>query len=202
MARLISLRNITFVMAMLLFGLSPLRAEPQAGGVGGYFVEFRAAEIGVYGHSYVAFGRLNANGRPVSAQYADFHPVSGNLGMAVGHFLPVPSAMTPDKTTFALPLTTVFRRRIGAADYRRLIAAIAAERARARPWNAIVYNCNDFVADIARAVGLHAPSTMLFANAFVSLLKDMNDAPRQAVDANHRTGRTRHPRETARTPNV
>ena len=38
----------------------------------GYYVEFRVAQIGAYGHSYVVYGP--SGGR---AQYADLHPMGG-----------------------------------------------------------------------------------------------------------------------------
>ena len=34
-------------------------APSSAGSAGGYYIEFRVAQIGAYGHSYAAFGRLN-----------------------------------------------------------------------------------------------------------------------------------------------
>ena len=38
----------------------PARQSPKSSG--DYFIEFRAAKIGGYGHSYVAFGRLDRRG--------------------------------------------------------------------------------------------------------------------------------------------
>ena len=51
-----------------------------------YYVEFRAVDIGVYGHSYIAYGRLKANGQPSTVQYADFHP-KGAMSEKYGVYL-------------------------------------------------------------------------------------------------------------------
>ena len=39
-----------------------------------YYVEFRVAVDGVYGHSYIAYGHLDSLGRAATATYADIHP--------------------------------------------------------------------------------------------------------------------------------
>src|SRR5687767_5353737 len=51
-------------------------AAPRANArAAGYYVEFRTGQIGLYGHSYAAYGRLDARGNPASADYADLHPM-------------------------------------------------------------------------------------------------------------------------------
>src|SRR6516164_8100581 len=56
----------------------PIRvAEPMRGAetqAYTHYVEFRVALNGTYGHSYIAYGRLNALGQPATAAYADIHP--------------------------------------------------------------------------------------------------------------------------------
>jgi hypothetical protein len=74
-----------------------------ARGNGGYFVEFRAAEIGVYGHSYIAYGRLNRRGRRTEVHYADLHPEGGFSGLALGHVVPVAGSFEPEPETLTLP---------------------------------------------------------------------------------------------------
>ena len=70
----------------------------------GYYVEFRTGQIGLYGHSYAAYGRLDARGNPASAEYADLHPM-GNYGMmALGHFVPVPANMEWNPEVLKLPI--------------------------------------------------------------------------------------------------
>src|SRR5215469_6396570 len=64
-----------------------------------YYVEFRVAVDGVYGHSYIAYGRLDAFGRPATANYADIHPTGDLPSMVLGHFLPMEAATVPEKDT-------------------------------------------------------------------------------------------------------
>src|SRR5262245_44608978 len=49
----------------------PSAAARQNARAPGYYVEFRTAQIGLYGHSYAAYGRVDARGNPASAEYAD-----------------------------------------------------------------------------------------------------------------------------------
>jgi hypothetical protein len=82
----------------------------------GYYVEFRTGQIGLYGHSYAAYGRLDARGNPASAEYADLHPM-GNYGMmALGHFVPVPANMEWNPEVLKLPISHRYRRAIQEPD--------------------------------------------------------------------------------------
>jgi hypothetical protein len=63
-----------------------------------YYVEFRVAVDGVYGHSYIAYGRLDAFGRPATATFADIHPTGDLPSMVLGHFLPMDAATVPERT--------------------------------------------------------------------------------------------------------
>src|SRR4051794_36445942 len=73
------------------------QASPDHGGARRYYIEFRVAEAGLYGHSYVAYGRLNARGEAADVKYADLHP-DGYLALLVGHLLPVPANAEWDDT--------------------------------------------------------------------------------------------------------
>ena len=143
---------------------------------GGYFVEFRAAEIGVYGHSYIAYGRLNRRGQPTGVHYADFHPQGGFSGLALGHVVPVAGSFEPEQETLTLPLSAVYRRNLSAAQYAHLLAAIAAAKEEHRVWSAEFYNCIHFVVDMAHAVDLKAPPVMLLSAPTVKLIRAMNES--------------------------
>ncbi len=147
--------------------------KPVASGT--YYVEFRAADIGVYGHSYIMFGRLGPGGRPATVRYADFHPEGGTLGLAVGHAVPVAAEMTPDPETLRLPITASFRRTITAAQYASMVDAINRVHANNRVWSALAYNCNAFVGDVASSIGMKTPTSLLFATAFIPALRSLNE---------------------------
>jgi hypothetical protein len=145
-----------------------------------FYVEFRSVDIGVYGHSYIVYGRLNG-GRVLTAQYADFHPKSGDLGLVVGHFLPVGGDLTPDKETLSLPIVARYRQSLNEAEYRNLLGALARVRANPHLWNALANNCNSFVGEMAQAVGLRAPPSLILAHEYVSALRTLNESPTKSA---------------------
>jgi hypothetical protein len=143
---------------------------------GSYYIEFRVAQIGTYGHSYVAYGRLNAQGRPADYHYADLHPTGNYALMALGHIVPVPATTKWDPEVLQLPVASSYRHRLAAAEYKNLLAAVQLARANKQPhWNAITNNCNHFVAQLAKAVGLRAPSDFQVSYTFIPALRDLND---------------------------
>lgn len=151
---------------------------PEAEGAA-YFVEFRVAENGVYGHSYIAHGRLGRDGMPRTVQYADIHPIGGFASTVVGHFLPIRAVTEPEPQTLERRTASVYRRALTPSEYQRLTQAIAQARAAGRRWNVLIYNCNDFLADVARAIGLRTPRTLMRPYAFVPALRRMNE-PQQS----------------------
>ncbi len=147
---------------------------------GGGYVEFRAAQIGAYGHSYVVYGRLNGRGQPAERRYADLHPMGGYITMALGHLIPVPGNTAWDDDVLKLPVASAYRRTLNAAEYRKMAETIQRLQKSPPLWNAVSYNCNDFVADVARAAGLRTPSNLLVSYLFVPALRDINE-PRKKV---------------------
>ena len=130
------------------------------------------AQIGAYGHSYVAYG--NAGSRP---NFADLHPMGNYAVMALGHLLPVPANTQWDPDVLKLPVTSRYRRNLNAEQYRKLLAAVTAAKANKSPyWNAVTNNCNHFIGELAVAVGLKVPGQFRVSYAFVPALKDLNES--------------------------
>ncbi len=140
-----------------------------------YYVEFRAAVDGVYGHSYIAYGRLNAVGRPATIAYADVHPIGGFMSMVLGHFSPMRASTNPEKDTLVHQIASCFRQPLTAAEYDRLNSIIATIRAKGHSWSVLTYNCNDFVADVARGMGMQTPATLSLPYTFIPTLQAMNE---------------------------
>ncbi len=140
-----------------------------------YYVEFRVAQIGAYGHSYVAYGRLDARGKPANVHYADLHPMGNYLVMAVGHLLPVPANTEWDPDVQKLPIASSYFRLLTAAEYAKLQSALRLARNKRPYWNAVTNNCNHFVAELARAIGLRAPNDFQLSYAFVPALRQLNE---------------------------
>lgn len=140
-----------------------------------YYVEFRAAIDGVYGHSYIAYGRLDALGQPTTVDYADIHPIGGFNSMVLGHFQAMAASTSPEKSTLGHKLASRFRRPLTAAEYGRLTAVIARIRAAHHSWSALAYNCNDFVADVAHGMGMRTPTTLSLPYVFIPTLQALNE---------------------------
>ena len=140
-----------------------------------YYVDFRAIEDGLVGHTYIAYGRLDSNGRPASAQYADYHPDNGFAGYVMGFVVPMTAIMQPTAETLHANIVNSYRVTLRPQDYLELIKLISQTSASRRPWTAFGYNCNDLLADAARAVGLDAPITNLAPYHFLPMLRSMND---------------------------
>ena len=140
-----------------------------------YYVEFRVAVDGAYGHSYIAYGRLDRLGQPASATYADIHPTGDFLDMVLGHFFSMKAATIPEKDTRGYKIASRFRRSLTAAEYRRLKSVIVRIRAAHHSWSVLAYNCNDFVAEVARGMGMQTPTTLSLPYDFIPRLQVINE---------------------------
>jgi hypothetical protein len=154
-----------------------------------YYVEFRVAVDGVYGHSYIAYGRLNAFGQAATTTYADIHPTGSIPSMVLGHLIPMEAATTPEKKTLGFKVASRFRRPLTASEYHRLNSVIARIRAARHAWSVLAYNCNDFVADVARGIGMQAPTTLVPCYDFIPKLQAMNEHVLPPVPAQASTRR-------------
>jgi hypothetical protein len=154
---------------------SPRASKPApAARSGTHYIEFRVAQIGTYGHSYVVYGRLNGRGEPADRNYADRYPEGTYLHMAVGHLLPVPANKKWNPDVLTLPVATSFRRNLSEAEYRKLVAAVKRARASTQYWNALTNNCNHFVAELATAIGMKVPAGLQVAYSFIPALRELN----------------------------
>jgi len=148
-----------------------------------YYIEFRVAVDGVYGHSYIAYGRLDSLGRPMTTTYADIHPTGDLPSMVLGHFLPMEAATSPEKETLHYEIASRFRRPLTAAEYGKLQSVIARIRAARHSWSVLAYNCNDFVADVARGMGMQSPTTLLLPYDFIPRLQVINERTLRPISA-------------------
>ena len=173
----------TLLAAAVLLACSFATAAPLAGGHTPatqaneypYYVVFRVAVDGVYGHSYIAYGRLDALGRPATATYADIHPTGDFPTAVLGHFFPTEASTSPEKDTLGYKIASRYRRPLTAAEFSRLNSVIDRIRAARHTWSVLGYNCNDFVADVARSMGMQTPTTLSLPYEFIPTLQAMND---------------------------
>jgi hypothetical protein len=146
--------------------------KPQAGG--GYFVDIRA-RLGpyIFGHTFIVYGRLNAHGKIVEAKIVGFSPDSDRYWPAL--FIPVRGLVDRQKSDIKTVSNTIYRRYLTAAEFHQLDAKVRQFRATKPAWHLLFNNCNHFVGEIAKSIGLHSPSSLMLPPTYVVRLHDLND---------------------------
>lgn len=149
----------------------------------GYFIEFRSRYALSYGHTYVVFGRSTKDGEMINPQVAGLHPAStSEVPYVLGHFVPVKSETGwSDGDLEEQYRSASWRVMLSEAEYNQVVANIRKLQASSPVWQAAVYNCNAFVADIARSMGYKTPAIQNRPQQFVTKLREMNAGKRIAV---------------------
>jgi hypothetical protein len=139
-----------------------------------YFVDFHARGGPSFpGHVFIVYGQLNARGGIAEAQVAGFTPDADRYSAYL--IIPVPGLIVRQRADITEPSTVIYRRHLTAAEFHQLIAKVRQIRATHPLWHVIFANCNDFVGAIAKAIGLHRPSSLLLPSDYVSLLHVLNE---------------------------
>ena len=153
---------------------------------GQYFIDFRARHALSYGHTFAMFGRLDSRGRIIEREVAGLHPAGDSpVPWMIGHVVPVRSETGPsDGDLEEKYVSARYRVVLSAAEYAKVTAFIRQLQANSPLWSAVAYNCNAFVADIARYMGLKTPSsTLLYPADFINKLRDLNAGRERAAMA-------------------
>jgi hypothetical protein len=148
-----------------------------------YFIEFRARAAQSYGHTFAVYGRV---GQKITAdQVVGLHPFTESpIPWMAGHLILVPSETgASDGDTEDQYIIARYRILLAEQDYRRLVTHMKQMQASSPVWHAVLYNCNAFVADIAKYMGLKTPfSTLLMPKEFITQLRELNAG---AASQNH-----------------
>src|SRR5260370_12727574 len=162
-------------------------ATPAAPAGDKYYIEFRSRYAMSYGHSFVVFGRGAAPGKKIDPkQIAGLHPASDSqLPWLIGHVVPVTSETgASEGDTEEIYVSARYRVVLNKAEYDKVVGFIRKLQASSPAWHAEIYNCNAFVADIAKFMGLKTPTSMVFPKEFMTQLRELNGAkPRLALGA-------------------
>ena len=142
----------------------------------GYFIEFRSRYALSYGHSYVIFGRLSKSGAMIDPEVAGLAPATTDTTpYVVGHVRPVPAETgASDGDLEEQYRSASWRVMLTEPEYRDVVAKIRKLKGEAKFWHASLYNCNAFVADIARSMGYKTPGIWLRPQQFITRLREMN----------------------------
>ncbi|WP_309084668.1 hypothetical protein [Chelativorans sp.] len=144
-----------------------------------HFIEFRSRYALSYGHSFVIFGELDQAGNMINPEVAGLHPASDSVvPYMLGHVLPVPAETGwSDGDLEDEYMSANWRVMLDESEYRRVLAYIRGLQKNSRTWHAALYNCNAFVADIARFMGYKTPFIWLKPRDFITKLREMNGGP-------------------------
>ncbi|ASQ15091.1 hypothetical protein [Sinorhizobium meliloti] len=144
-----------------------------------YFIEFRSRYAYTYGHSFVIFGRLDRTGKMIDPQVAGLAPKSNDPTIyMLGHVTPVPASTGwTDGDLEDKYMSANWRVMLSETEYRKVVAKIRKLQASSPLWHAVLYNCNAFVADIARFMGYKTPGIWLKPQQFITKLRQMNGGP-------------------------
>ncbi len=155
-----------------------VRLHPVSRLAGRYFVDFRSRTAATYGHAFIWYGRLNAQGRIGLIEVAGLHPASDSpIPYILGHVFPVPAETGKSYGDLDEEyLTANYRVYLSEADAQRVFAYIRYKQSTSPLWLAGVYNCTAFLADIAAYMGLKTPvtATWMYPEDMINSLKEMN----------------------------
>jgi len=143
---------------------------------GRYFIEFRSRYALTYGHTYVVFGKTTATGAMINPEVAGLAPASHSaVPYVLGHFVPVPSETGWSDGDLEEQYRSASWRVILTQDqYREVVGYIRDLQASSPVWQASVYNCNAFVADIAHHMGYKTPGIWNRPQQFITRLRELN----------------------------
>src|SRR5215213_1633785 len=145
-----------------------------------YFVEFRSRSALSYGHAFLVHGKLNAQGdvgQVSRNQVAGLHPFSeSSIPWSVGHVVPVIAEHGwTDGDTEDEYITARYRVLLTEPEYRDMLAFVDGLNKRTPMWHAVMYNCETYIGDVAKHIGLKTPSsTLIFPDEYIKTLADLN----------------------------
>lgn len=130
------------------------------------------------GHLYVVFGRLDANGEPLTRHHIGLYPLGSVVGLYGGAIVPMPASLAPSYADCRFDTQAAYRVSLDDRQYRRLLATVREALADPPQWHMAAFNCNHFAASLGAAVGLRAPENWLLpAFAYIHALIDANEGP-------------------------
>jgi hypothetical protein len=165
------------VLTIALWGLAaaPAPAQPRGASVAGYFVDFRSRPAYLFGHSFIVYGRLDNRGKPVGTHLAGIYPIDGQAGLIMGSAVfPVRASVRAVHGDYQERPSNIYRRRLTAAQYARLLRVVNGLRRSEREWNLLFKNCNDFAIEVAKGMDMTTPPSWLPPYYFVAGLRMLN----------------------------
>jgi hypothetical protein len=164
---------VALAIAALLPACLPAAAQaPDRFRSNGHFIEFRSRPSQYFGHTFVIYGRTDEQGRVVEQHHAGLVP-EGNL--AVGIVVPIPATVGRYAEDVHVPSNAVYRRRLTAGEYDRVVRVVNIMRTPRLQWHGIFFNCNEFAIQVAEALQMRRPPGLVPPNVWVDGLRLLNE---------------------------
>jgi hypothetical protein len=127
-----------------------------------YYMEMRLRHTPMLpvGHVYIAYGRMNADGQPLDEKLIMLAPIGGYVGAGVASTVPMPGIVEPHPADCAVTPEAAYRISLNAQDYEKLLFAIKDAKREVPSYHLFAYNCNHFMSDIAKSVGILPPENI------------------------------------------
>ncbi|MEA3025601.1 MAG: hypothetical protein QOF91_886 [Alphaproteobacteria bacterium] len=169
----IVLRTLAIAVAgcLLAGAFGSAEAQPPSAHGERYFIDFRARRSDHIGHTYITYFRLDARGRMIEEHHAGLIPEEDVLN---GVFSPIRAGIRKYKDDIRLPAAVIYRRELSASEFNRVSRAVRMLKVHERQWHLIFYNCNDFAIEIAEALELRRPPSLLPPSVWVGMLRVLN----------------------------
>lgn len=171
MGKLRAARRFGAIAAALLALIAAGMTRPASAGER-YFIDFRARPSSYIGHTYVMYFRIGDDGRLIEKHIAGLIPEKDVFMGLIG---PIRASVREYKDDVRLPANAIYRRRLTATEYRRVVRTVRHLRRVDRQWHAMFHNCNDFGVEIASTLGLTRPPSLLPPSAWVIMLRKLNE---------------------------
>ena len=141
-----------------------------------YYIEIRMRQTPLMpvGHTYVAYGRLGANGEILDEKLIMLAPVGGYVGAAMASGVPMPGVLTPHPDDCRIRPDIAYRVSLSAQRYEKLLMEIQKAKTEKPKYLLFANNCNHFMTRIAGSVGIRPPKN-IYVPA-VQYLHDMIEA--------------------------
>jgi hypothetical protein len=137
-----------------------------------YFIDFRSRPSSYIGHTYVVYFRVDPGGRVTEYHYAGLIP---EQDVWDGIFGPIRASVRRYKDDTRFAPNALYRRQLTAAEYRRVSRVVQKLRTSQRRWHVVFFNCNDFAIEVAEALDMRRPPSLLPPSVWVTMLRKFNE---------------------------
>ena len=127
-----------------------------------YYMEMRLRHTPMLpvGHVYIAYGDLSADGEPLNEKLIMLAPIGGYVGAGIAGTIPMPGLLSPHPQDCTVTPEAGYRVSLSAQNYERLLTAIYEAKQSTPSYHLLAYNCNHFMSDIAKSVGILPPANI------------------------------------------